>query len=241
MCYTRGMELGLPEDRARLHHAYLIEGDAVLAKDSLLSFILRVDPSAQERGDIVIHEAENFLLNEATEVIHKQSFFGVDGGAKYIILIFSSMTTEAQNSLLKTLEEPTAHTHFFLLVPLVNVLLPTLRSRMITLSVEGEYAATDVSDAEKFLSSSIAERLRHIEPLISTKGEERKSSRKDMRRFIGALEVALSRRFPIPDRAIARSLGDLVLARRYSFGASSSPKILLGHLAVTLPILPPFE
>jgi hypothetical protein len=235
------MELGLPEDLARLHHAYLVEGDATLAKEALLSFVSRVDPSAQERGDILIHEAINFLLDEAKHVVQEQSFFGVDGGAKYIILIFSSMTIEAQNSLLKTLEEPTAQTHFFLLVPLADVLLPTLRSRMISLHVEEVSMGTDISDAEKFLASSVAERLRRIEPLISTKGEERKSSRNDMRRFVGALESVLTKRFPTPDRMVARSLGDLILARRYSFNASSSPKILLGHLAVTLPVLPPLE
>lgn len=235
------MELGLPEDLARLRHAYLIEGDALMVKDALLSFISRVDPSAQGRGDVVIHEAENFLIDEALEVIHEQSFFGVDGGAKYVLLVFSSMTIEAQNTLLKTLEEPTAQTHFFLIVSLSDVLLPTLRSRMISLRVEEEQAAKDISDAERFLASSIVERLRRIEPLISTKGEERKSSRKEMRHFIGALEIVLVKRFPVPDRAIARALGDLVLARRYSFSASSSPKILLGHLALTLPILPTLE
>ena len=47
----------------------------------------------------------------------------------YIIVDAEKMTTEAANSMLKTLEEPSGDTLFILLTPIYNALLPTIRSR----------------------------------------------------------------------------------------------------------------
>ena len=60
----------------------------------------------------------------------------------YIVTEAEKMTTEAQNAILKTLEEPPSYAVILLLVTRADALLPTIRSRCVTLSfsplTEGE-------------------------------------------------------------------------------------------------------
>jgi len=60
----------------------------------------------------------------------------------YIVPEAEKMTTEAQNAILKTLEEPPSYAVILLLVTRADALLPTIRSRCVTLSfsplTEGE-------------------------------------------------------------------------------------------------------
>ena len=49
---------------------------------------------------------------------------------KYIVLAGNSFTTEAQNSLLKILEEPPLNIKFIIISPTKSNLLPTVRSRL---------------------------------------------------------------------------------------------------------------
>ena len=54
----------------------------------------------------------------------------------YIINEAEKMTTQAQNAILKTLEEPPAYAVIMLLVSNVNSLLPTILSRCVTLNMK---------------------------------------------------------------------------------------------------------
>jgi DNA polymerase III subunit delta' len=57
----------------------------------------------------------------------------VSGDRKIFIIKAFSITHEAQNSLLKTLEDPVPGTGFILLIPCADRLLPTLRSRFFVI------------------------------------------------------------------------------------------------------------
>ncbi len=57
-----------------------------------------------------------------------------DHGVRCVVIDQADKMTEAaQNALLKTLEEPPSYAVFFLLTPLPEALLPTIRSRCVTL------------------------------------------------------------------------------------------------------------
>ena len=52
----------------------------------------------------------------------------------YIIDEAEKMTQQAQNALLKTIEEPPAYGIIILLTSNIDILLPTIRSRCVTLN-----------------------------------------------------------------------------------------------------------
>ena len=79
-------------------------------------------------------------------------------GNKRLLVIYDAhiLTTEAQNALLKLLEEPPAHLIFILVVGNLHLILPTIQSRcfLINLQVSAEQAS-GLSEEEKTLLLSL--------------------------------------------------------------------------------------
>lgn len=69
----------------------------------------------------------------------------------YIIREAGKMNTQAQNAALKILEEPPRHAAFILCVDNARVLLPTIRSRCVTLFPCGGEAPAENSEALEYL------------------------------------------------------------------------------------------
>lgn len=70
-----------------------------------------------------------FLLEDA-RAVEKESYIA-ESDEKIIVLMAHSFRHEAQNFLLKLLEEPPKNIKFLIVVPSKNLLLPTIKSRLI--------------------------------------------------------------------------------------------------------------
>ncbi|MEJ3832294.1 DNA polymerase III subunit delta' [Campylobacter jejuni] len=70
-----------------------------------------------------------FLLDDA-KAVEKESYIA-ETSEKIIVLMANSFRIEAQNFLLKLLEEPPKNIKFLIVVPSKNLLLPTIKSRLI--------------------------------------------------------------------------------------------------------------
>ncbi|MCR4942406.1 MAG: DNA polymerase III subunit delta' [Campylobacter sp.] len=75
-------------------------------------------------------EAEEFLLENTHEVI-KEAYIA-EKDPKMLVLMAQSYRTEAQNSLLKIIEEPPKNIYFTIATKSKNLLLQTIRSRLIS-------------------------------------------------------------------------------------------------------------
>ena len=109
-----------------LSHAYLIEGDRLSAKNDLIallekehSFIFQSNPDAWSES------FSTFTIDNAREIKELVSNKKISEGKRVFIIITESITREASNALLKTLEEPSEGTHFFIIVPTARKILPT--------------------------------------------------------------------------------------------------------------------
>jgi DNA polymerase-3 subunit delta' len=71
---------------------------------------------------------DSFKLEHAKAVVNEA--YISESIVKYIVLAGNSFTTEAQNSLLKVLEEPPKNVEFIIISPTKSNLLPTIRSRL---------------------------------------------------------------------------------------------------------------
>ena len=128
-------------------HAYLLLGDPVSAEKELCI----------ERGspDFFPFREALFGIEEAralVEMANRRSFTG----KKIFFITPERITLEAQNALLKTFEEPTLDTQFFLCVSDESVILPTLKSRMQVVNVQHRVLN---KRAEKFFNLPVAKRL----------------------------------------------------------------------------------
>jgi len=225
----------LPQD---LHHAYVIEGGEE-RKEELLQYIEALGINTRGNPDVHIREYEVCGIDDVRALQALESKKAVSSERKIFILRLNSITHEAQNSLLKTFEEPTAGAHFFIVIPSAHVLLGTLLSRVQVVNNAGGKSGSSLNSilAKQFLSSSAAERLALISEIIETKDKQSALS------LVNDLEVALytqcdfQKRIGGVEHIPTESFEALQSVRSYLQDRSSSVKILLEHLSVTLPHL----
>src|SRR3989344_8617160 len=100
------------------HHAYYIEGSA---------------GEFEEYKKLIPHfvaqKYERFGIDEARALTQLASLKNISGEAVFLLAL-GSITSEAQQALLKLFEEPQLGTVFILVVP-HGILVATLRSRML--------------------------------------------------------------------------------------------------------------
>lgn len=93
-----------------------------------------------------------------------------------ILTDMERLTVEAQNALLKTIEEPPPHTYILGTTSNPEALLPTVRSRM-TVVITRTVSSIDPSVQkllQKLLDHSPGKRLQFIEPYVTTRDDAKK-------------------------------------------------------------------
>jgi DNA polymerase III delta prime subunit len=220
----------------RLHHAYLIEGERVVILAQLMEFLETSGMQVRANPDLHIYEHDAFLLEHAHQLRREQSMHATVGGRKIFVVMFNTMMSEAQNALLKSLEEPTAGTHFFFITRTGEILFSTVRSRMQVIRNQREISREVEKEnlGEVFLGATIAERLKMIERFVKAKTDEKSKAKEEARVFLESLERALYVHLSTGG-AIAEALADVVTAKRYLSDRAPSLKLLFEHLALTVP------
>jgi hypothetical protein len=181
--------------------------------------------------DVHTVEFEKFGIDDARELVRTASLESIAGRALYIIGI-ASMTTEAQQALLKLFEEPQAGTVFVLLVPHGST-IATLRSRLLPYPALEIGQGTKGSGAIKFLASPYAARSADITKLLKDDEGVKERVRELLANLEGTLHAALLKSKGRKD--IREGLEDLAKVRSYANDRSASLKMLLEHLAISLP------
>lgn len=213
------------------HHAYVLEGERE-ASLSLLKAYLENEwgVSLLANPDVVEHTFQTLSVDDARK-IKQQAITKPLGKEKIFILITNFIGREAQNALLKVLEEPVAHTYFFILVSSSEVLLPTVRSRVMEITLETR-DVEDIVSPKKFLRASQEERLKLLSSFLSHESESKKS---DLIAFLGNLEKELALKKEV--REVREGLASLLMYKKYLFDQSPSIKMIAEFLALTLPIV----
>ncbi len=215
-----------------MHHAYLYYGslsvlpELVAAARALFKFKKENDP------DVRVLEYEKFGIDEARGLKDMAQLRNISDKALFIIGV-SSVTSEAQQALLKLFEEPQQGSIFVLLAP-HGAIIPTLRSRLLIYPEEIEEEGKRVS-VKTFLASPYKARSAEIAKLL----KDDEGVRDRVRDFLQALEAELYKNLQKTkgNKAFLESLEDIVKVRSYTTDRSPSLKMLLEHLAVTLPTL----
>lgn len=218
-----------------MHHAYYIEGP-------LSAF----EVYKAHLAPLYAKEHERFGIDEARALIALALLKNFKDTT--FLVAAASVTTEAQQALLKLLEEPQEGTVFVLMVP-HGTLLPTLRSRMLeypgkllladkkvlgspTSSRKGSSGPDYFSQqAKSFLSLSGKDRSDVIAKLL----KDDEGVRERVRDFVNALEAQLYKKVGEP--RTRQGLEDIAMVRQYLGDRSPSLKMLLEHLAIALPSL----
>jgi len=217
---------------AYVHHALYIEGPLSL-----------FEPYLAELKPFFAEKYEKFGVDDARALIEQAQLKNF-GEATFFVAV-GSMTSEAQQALLKLFEEPQAGTTFILLAP-HGTIIPTLRSRMMPLTprlpasqkVLGSPAPGRPDHfvqqaATSFLKSSQKERSDYIAKLLKNEDD----AREQVRELLNSLEAELHSGLKKAKQKTLyiEGLEDISRVRGYTNDRSPSLKMLMEHLALTLP------
>ena len=108
----------------------------------------------------------------------------------YIIKDADSMNTSAQNAALKILEEPPAYAVFILCAESSEALLPTIRSRCVTIRVDGEKEEARSELASEYIALAAK---KDLAKLCAFFGKNESIDSEQMSAFIDATRLSLKK------------------------------------------------
>lgn len=201
-------------------HAYLGKGNRAQIPEALARF----ERAGIGDADLYVRVYDDLGIDDARDLRDRAALKGF-GGPRLFLIAASTITSEAQNALLKTLEEPPAGAIFALIVPAPETLLPTLRSRMQPLALQ-DTAAVSPIDPSQFLAAAKERRIDMLKAI--TAADEKDTGA--VLAFLAALERELSR-----TPASRTGLPQLYEARRFILDKGALRKALLESVALLAP------
>ncbi len=212
-----------------LHHAYLLLGKEEHIFPILVDFFeSKVGIKSKGNPDFWSAEFSTLGIEEGRLIKERQSMTSFGGGLKIFIISADSITFEAQNALLKVFEEPTSKTHFFIILPSIEALLPTFLSRVSLHRYENK--EEDIFPKE-FLKATSTERVALLQKMIERK------NRGEALSFLNGLEKTLraSKKELTKDDIFV--FEEIMKCRGYLSLRSPSFKTILEYVALIIPSL----
>lgn len=198
-------------------HAYLVRSRH--GARPVLDGLAAQGIAVQGNPDCLVRECDELSVSDARDIASFAHYTPV-GEKKFVVIAAASLTREAQNALLKIVEEGSGRTTFFFVLEPGVAVLPTLVSRCVVVQEAVEDNSAQ-SVGEEFLSLQYKDRLARAEQF--GKDGDRDGARTLVRSLLA------SGTFPPP------LLRDLIDAEQYLALSGSSPKGVIGHLALVLP------
>jgi len=221
-------------EKKEFDHGYLMAGDFLASREislGIAKIILNYD-KLETHPDFFYQKYELFGIDDAKKLIYKASQTPLLEDKKVFIIETLSFSIESANALLKTLEEPFSGTHFFIIVSSADVIIPTLRSRLTLIdNRDRDKVSLDKEKKDfytKFLKDLPNKRLDSVAHLLK--------DRQKAIEFLNELEMVLLEKMRGENaESAAKSLEEIQKNKNLLFSPSASAKMVLEHLALTLP------
>lgn len=220
------------------HHAYLVlsrNGNGLNLIEAFLK--THLDFETVGNPDYWKKEIETFGIEDSRELkeVHLRKSFK-EGGEKVFVVKNDFITHEAQNSLLKILEDPTPNSFFFFLMPSKENLLPTLISRFMVLEKMNEDPDDAINqelpfEIDYFLKLSAPARLKAVSKIVSAKDKGQ------AQKIIDALENYFHQKidWQKAGKNDLEIFETFISSRRFLKSQGGSIKLILENLCLNLP------
>jgi DNA polymerase III delta prime subunit len=194
-------------------------------------------------NDLILLDRGDFGIENVQEIVDVNSRKPTVGMYKVIVVGLHSISHQAQNAILKTLEEPRPGTFIFILTNTSAIFLPTILSRVqVVRSLNSAGANTNNAvanidlDAKKFIKSSPVERLAQIKEILDLKSDEEIGDA-EIFAFVQEIEkLALELAQSSKDFGASTLVAQIFTrVEDYMRDTSSSKKLLLEYVALRLP------
>lgn len=205
------------------HHAWVVVGNPTETRQLL---------PAHLPAETVYLEWEQFGIDDGRFLKERQARRLTDGERQFWVVSWGTISVEAQNALLKTLEEPAPGHCFVLLVDSMELLLPTLLSRCLVLHLPTALPPETLARATKFWQVGPEARLLLVGELLREYEGQTARLRLAALALVNALVVVAHEGGVAPETA--PRFRTLALARRRLGDRAALPRLILEHLALVL-------
>lgn len=196
------------------HHATLLRADAVA---------LAVFPMPDESVEVRDQYITRFGIDDARELVRQAHQRPSEASEQTLIVRTDFITLEAQNALLKVLEEPPASTKLVFVVPTGFTILPTLASRFAQESPDHCSSEQPSEVFGDFRSQSYKDRLAAIDQAAKKKDLDwQREIKRGLIQFVAQAKGSSTK------------LAELEYVARTLLTRGASNKMLLEHAALTL-------
>ena len=208
---------------------FLIAKDRNQVKDEILSLYKEGHEDAEvslfDTKQVTVPLVKEILALALTQAIKKRVF----------IISFYTFLDDAQNKMLKTLEESHSMIRFIFVTESKQSILPTILSRAEVVDLASQGGDKEKNfDTKLFLSTAKTLRLEipFVKMILAKKDEEDRKDKELLTQFLFELMEALPRR-----KEGMKGRRDILEFLKYTKDASASGKMILGHLALSLPVV----
>jgi hypothetical protein len=220
-----------------LYHSYVVETGTVDTVETLCVVLEQRGNIEHASPDVLCQTYDAFTIADSREIKDWHRSKGLTSGKKVCIISAKFINNEAQQSLLKIIEEPHEGTHFFLLIPHASTLLDTIRSRVHIITAPTE-AGAPTTRAVAFLKASAKDRLDSIARIIEAYKTTDNSGalRHEATELLAEIELAIYSTIKknIRDPHTQFVLGELSKGRKYLSTSGASAKMILEHIALVI-------
>lgn len=221
----------------KFYHAYLVEGDPTVTHLNLKDYLMSLESFRPDNTDIFIETYDALDMDQSGVIKEWHTLASSSGGSRLCIIGTKNINREAEQSLLKILEEPGEKTHFFIVVPDVSVVLPTILSRCHTIKI----AKMDKYESwvAKYLSSNPSGRLDMVGSLIKEFDDVEGSAalRHEAKLILNSLEIYLFKKYkkdPKDNAKLSDTIEEIIKLKKYLRNPGSSVKMILEHVSLVV-------
>ncbi len=217
-------------DDKNLHHAYCIVGNNQSVISDLYKFLKSdLDFTIEGNPDFYYGEYDVMDIGDSRKLKDLHQNRPTAGERKIFVVSANFITEKAQNAMLKLFEEPVGGTHFFMILPSIGGIIPTLRSRLFV--IQHESVGNTKINAKDFISSNVGNRMDMVRELAESVSNE-DESKIEIVNFLNALEKEI---FQAKNPSSSEVLENIEKMRSYASDQSPSLKMILEYLALSIP------
>ncbi len=234
------------------HHAYGIYGELAGIVPRAVDFIEKTHGIVcAGNPDFEVATYDTFSVADARALVARASLLPFAGDTKVLIIATRRIYGEAQNALLKLLEEPPAGTIIVIAIAHATMLLPTVLSRLIPISLSVSQTGAISQDPETvkvteavrtFLQNNQAERTAYIKKAFTGNTTSPHLLRENGALFLDIVEKFVYEVYEGSNDAVVKNtlreaLRDIETLRQYLYEKVTQARMLFEHLAIVLPVI----
>ena len=221
-----------------LYHSYVLEGNPEEIVYSLRIYLEDRGEVNKQSEDLSLNLYDSFTVSDSHRIKEWYQNKPIDGKKKICIIGAKFINHEAEQTLLKIIEEPTENSHFFIVVPDSSLLLGTILSRVHLIRNGEGINDEELKIAKDFLNLNLPGRIEKVGEIIKEFKDNENSGglRYSAILLINGIERIIYERWKkdLDNEDLKFILGELKNCREFLSIPGASVKMILEHIAIMI-------